>query len=189
MLDAGSSPSIGRDRTEGQKWSVYVGVEKAGIVEQLRTWFGEFGIPILALGGYSLGGYSSEPYIEEIVKDVRAQERPAVLIYAGDFDPSGTDIDRDFVDRSQCFHRVHRVALNPKQIKKYDLQPMAGKASDTRAAGFVEKHGELIQVELDALPPDVLEKLYWDVVKQYLDVSQFKKVVKQEARERKKLTA
>ena len=66
---------------------------------------------------------------------------------------------------------------------------MAGKASDTRAAGFVEKHGELIQVELDALPPDVLEKLYWDVVKQYLDVSQFKKVVKQEARERKKLTA
>src|SRR5207253_1904465 len=41
-----------RDRTEGQSVAVYVGVEKAGIVEQLTAWFGEYGVPILALGGY-----------------------------------------------------------------------------------------------------------------------------------------
>ena len=172
-----------RDRTEGQEWSVYVGVEKAGIVEQLRAWYGDLGIPIIALGGYS-----SESYIEEIVTDVRAQERPAVLIYAGDFDPTGTDIDRDFVDRSQCFAKVHRVALNPEQISEYHLPPLAGKASDTRAARFVEKHGELIQVELDALPPDILRKLYSAAIDLYLDVSQYEAVVKQEAREREAVT-
>jgi hypothetical protein len=41
------------DRTEGQPVSIYLGIEKAGIVEQLRWWFGdERGIPILPLGGY-----------------------------------------------------------------------------------------------------------------------------------------
>ena len=28
-------------------------VEKAGMVVQLQDWFGDFGFPILALGGYS----------------------------------------------------------------------------------------------------------------------------------------
>ena len=30
-----------RDRTEGQEVSVYLGVEKAGIVAQLQEWFGD----------------------------------------------------------------------------------------------------------------------------------------------------
>src|SRR5262245_29902423 len=42
-----------RDRTDGQNVSLYLGVEKAGIVAQLQEWFGDLGIPILALGGYS----------------------------------------------------------------------------------------------------------------------------------------
>ena len=173
-----------RDRTEGQESSVYVGVEKAGIVEQLSAWFGEFGIPILALGGYA-----SQTLVADIFADVSRQGRPAVLVYAGDFDATGTDIDRDLMERTGCFDEVHRIALNPEQIAEYDLPPLAGKMSDTRAAGFVEKHGELIQVELDALPPDVLRKLYSAAIKQYLDLSQYEAVVKQEAREREELVA
>ena len=79
-----------RDRTEGQSFTIYVGVEKNGIVEQLEDWFGDLGFPILALGGYS-----SQPYIEDVIEDVRRQQRPAALIYAGDFDPSGEDIPRE----------------------------------------------------------------------------------------------
>jgi hypothetical protein len=40
------------DRTAGQDVSIYLGVEKAGMVVQLQSWFGDLGIPILALGGY-----------------------------------------------------------------------------------------------------------------------------------------
>jgi hypothetical protein len=29
-----------RDRTEGQEWSIYIGVEKRGMIEQLDSWFG-----------------------------------------------------------------------------------------------------------------------------------------------------
>lgn len=87
-----------RDRTEGQAWSVYVGVEKAGIVEQLTAWFADLGVSILALGGYS-----SQSYVDVVASDAARQKRQAGLIYAGDFDPSGEDIDRDFLERAGCF--------------------------------------------------------------------------------------
>lgn len=95
--------------------------------------------------------------------------RPAVLLYAGDFDASGEDIDRDFLARSDCWAKVLRVALSREQVDAYDLPPQPGKASDPRARGFVERHGELVQVELDALPPDVLRDLYRDALAGFWD--------------------
>jgi hypothetical protein len=170
-----------RDRTEGQDVSIYLGVEKAGIVEQLESWFGALGIPILAFGGYS-----SQSYVDDIKEDVAAQDRPAVLIYAGDFDPSGEDIDRDFLERTGCFDNVVRVALTADQVEQYELPEQMGKRSDTRARKFVERHGRLVQVELDALPPDLLRDLYANAIADYWDESAFKAAV---AREREDAAA
>ncbi|MBM3147242.1 MAG: hypothetical protein FJ000_05020, partial [Actinobacteria bacterium] len=95
-----------RDRTEGQMQTVYIGVEKNGMVEQLQSWFGDLGLPILALGGYA-----SQAYVKQVYQDACREGREAVLLYAGDFDPSGEDIPRDFAERAGCFDEVHRVAL------------------------------------------------------------------------------
>ncbi|MBM4041885.1 MAG: hypothetical protein FJ290_25585 [Planctomycetes bacterium] len=164
-----------RDRTENQHLSLYLGVEKNGIVEQLEAWFGEFGIPIVALGGYS-----SQSYVDEIAADVEQQGRAAALIYAGDFDPSGEDIERDFRERAGCFAEVVRVALTAEQVEEFDLPPLMGKASDSRAKGFIERHGQLVQVELDALPPDILRRLYAEAIEQFWDKSAFQQAVAQE---------
>jgi hypothetical protein len=173
-----------RDRTKGQKVALYLGVEKSGIVEQLEAWFGNLGIPILALGGYS-----SQSYVDEVVADVSEQDRPAVLIYAGDHDPSGEDIDRDFVARAGCFDDVVRVALSAAQVVEHDLPPQPGKEGDSRARGFLERHGELRQVELDALPPNVLRELYEAAVDQFWDASAFEKVMQRERADRELLVA
>jgi hypothetical protein len=174
--------SYRRDRTEGQPWSVYLGVEKAGIVAQLDTWFGDYGVPILALGGYS-----SQSYVDEVVADVSDSDRPAVLLYAGDHDPSGEDIDRDFTDRTGCFDKVVRVALDASQVEEYQLPPQPGKAADSRAAGFVARHGELVQVELDALPPEVLRGLYAEALDGFWDTSAFEVSVARERDDRARL--
>jgi hypothetical protein len=171
-----------RDRTEGQPWSVYLAVEKAGIVEQLTAWFGDRGFPILALGGYP-----SQTYVNEIVEDVEGQNRKAVLLYAGDFDPSGEDIIRDFIERTDCFDRVIRVALTEKQVREYDLPEQPGKARDTRAKGFVARHGRLVQVEVDALPPDVLHQLFEEALEPFVDTSTFRAVLAQKEAEREAL--
>ena len=173
-----------RDRTEGQAVSLYLGVEKAGIVEQLQAWFGGLGVPILALGGYS-----SQTYVDDVAEDADTQDRPAVLLYAGDFDPSGEDIDRDFVARARCFEEVVRVALTADQVEAFGLPPAPGKVSDSRASRFIARHGELVQVELDALAPDALRALYQDAIDGYWAASAFERAVAREPVERAELVA
>jgi hypothetical protein len=168
-----------RDRTEGQPYSVYLGVEKAGIVEQLQEWFGDRGVPVLALGGYG-----SQTYVDEVVADVAQLDRPAVLLYAGDHDPSGEDIDRDFVARTDCWDEVRRVALTAEQVEQHGLPPQPGKELDSRARGFVERHGRLVQVELYALPPDVLRQLFVDAIAEFWDTTVYEQALQEEAADR-----
>jgi hypothetical protein len=171
-----------RDRTEGQKLSLYLGVEKAGMVVQLQSWFGDLGIPVLALGGYA-----SQTYTDDIVTHVERQDRDAVLLYAGDHDPSGHDIDRDLVERTDCWAEVVRIALNADQVEEYDLPPMPGKTTDSRAVKFMERFGELVQVELDALDPDDLRALYQAEIDRFWDTSAYEAVLTREESERDEL--
>ena len=172
------------DRTAGQEHSVYIGVEKAGLVAQLEAWFGDLGVPIVALGGYS-----SQSFVDVVAEDVDVDDRPAVLLYGGDFDPSGEDIDRDFVERTGCWDKVIRVALDAQQVDDLGLPPAMGKQADSRAAGFVARHGRLVQVELDAVAPDVLEGMYRDALADWWDESIYLKVLDREREHRAALTA
>jgi len=172
-----------RDRTENQEYSIYLGIEKHGLVEMVQGWFGDLGLPVIALGGYS-----SQTYVDAVVSDVEKDGRPAILLYVGDFDASGEDITRDFEGRSNCFDILERVALSIEQVEEFNLPPMVGKATDPRAAAFVAKYGKLIQVEVDAIPPDTLRELYEGAIARYFDMSIYKKVVAREKRDRKKLS-
>lgn len=171
-----------RDRSEGQEWSIYVGVEKHGMTTQLLHWFSKYGIPVLALGGYS-----SQTFVDVVRADVERQGRQSVLLYAGDYDPSGMDIDRDFEERTAIFDEVVRVALNRKLVDKYELPPMPGKTTDSRKAKFILAEGELVQVELDALPPEELRKLYQKQIDKYWDDRAYQESLEQEKRDQKKL--
>ncbi len=164
--------------------SLYLGVEKDGMVTQLEAWFGDLGLPILALGGYS-----SQTFTREVGVDALSQGRPAVLLYGGDFDASGEDIDRDFNARTGCFSQVVRVALTPDQVEEHRLPPQPGKATDSRADGFVARHGRLVQVELDALPPEVLRGLYESAIDGFMDMSTYRAALEREGRERGQLRA
>jgi len=170
------------DRTAGQDTSIYLGVEKAGMVVQLQSWFGDLGIPVLALGGYS-----SQTYAATVRRHVGAQDRFAVLLYAGDFDPSGEDIDRDFIEQTNCWLEVVRVALTAEQVREHRLPINPGKASDSRAAGFIERHGSLMQVELDALDPTALRSMFQAAVDEFWDTSAYRRVLDREQSARRRL--
>lgn len=164
-----------RDRTEGQEWQVWIGTEKVGQVELLRANFAELALPIVAVSGYA-----SQTYVDEVRNGVRADGRQALLVYAGDFDPSGEDIERDFVARTSCWDHTVRVALKDDQVLAYDLPPQLGKATDPRASKFMARHGRLVQVELEALPPDVLLDLYRTAVAPFVDMSTYQAVLASE---------
>lgn len=92
-------------------------------------------------------------------------------------------------DRTGCFNQVQRIALNAHQVVEYGLPPQPGKATDSRAPGFVARHGALVQVELDALPPELLRELYQEAIDAFWDMSVFNEVVGREQAERALLSA
>ncbi len=176
--------SYRRDRTEGQELQVWIAGEKRTLARQLEEWFGALGCPIVICAGYS-----SQTLCDDVHAAIEHDGRPAALVYAGDFDPSGEDIARDFVARVGAFDSVVRVAVSAEQVSELGLPPMLGKESDSRAAAFVERHGELVQVEVEAVHPQTLRGLYQDAIDKVWDTSAFEDVLQVEELERAELLA
>ena len=168
------------DRTLGQDHQVWLGVEKNALSGLLTEWFDDYGVPVLPLGGYSSEG------IDRVVRErVEDDGRPAVLIYAGDFDTSGLDIGRNFIEQTDRWDRAIRIALSEQQVLDMSLIVQEGKAADSRAPGFIAAHPLIhslydfgrdakgrrvpVQVELDAVDPQVLHDLYEDALREFWD--------------------
>lgn len=100
-----------RDRTHGQPYQLWLGTEKLGMVNQMRLWFGALGVPIVALGGHA-----SQSYVDMIARRVARDGRPAVLLYAGDHDPSGWRILSSFVDRTGFWVNPELPGWNPEDM-------------------------------------------------------------------------
>lgn len=192
--------SYTRDRTEGQDYILYLAGEKATLLAQLRSWFASnyvdangnrlygpdddkaLGLPIILTRGYG-----SQSYLDEVGAHVEADGRKAVLIYAGDFDASGEDILRDFLARCNVWEEIEHIAVRPYQVDELSLPVAPGKALDSRAAGFIERHGELMQVEVEAIPPDTLRDLYQDALDRYWDADAFGAILAAEQADRERL--
>ena len=174
------------DRTEGQQHALYIAVEKRTLTQVLDRAFGDLGFP-----AFAFAGYPSQTLLEDIEADIEKRpDQAPVLIYAGDFDATGVDIPRLVNDRiGASFHAIRHVALDPDQIRAHNLPPQPGKTTDSRAAGFVKKYGELVQVELDALPPEVLVDLYATAIDEFLDRSTFEAQLDREANDLEALRA
>jgi hypothetical protein len=52
---------------------------------------------------------------------VKAEGRPAALVLSGDFDASGMDISRSFVEMTSSWKKVHRIGLDEGLITRYGL--------------------------------------------------------------------
>jgi hypothetical protein len=174
-----------RDRLEGQDVLPIIVVEKATLVAQVYAWFGEpWGVPIAALRGYASESYQ-QAILALVDREVDTSTRDVELFYCGDFDPTGEDIPRAFEDNTGL--TLQRVALDWEQVEKYDLPPAVGKSTDSRAAAFVARHGQLVQVELEALPPEALRELLQSELDALIDTSMIQKVREREDVERRTL--
>lgn len=160
-----------RPRWEGQENYVEVWVEKealagvfADVCDDLKT------------VSFPNRGYTSITLLkdaaERFKKRALAREKTPYILYFGDFDPSGQDIERNIREKLQDTFgipvHVDRRALTREQIDEYELPPQPAKRTDARYESFVQEHGDLA-VELDALPPDDLKQLIRDSVGEYFD--------------------
>jgi hypothetical protein len=73
-----------------------------------------------------------------------------------------------------------------EQIEQYDPPPNPAKLSDSRAAKYIEEHGDS-SWEVDALPPDVLAQIVNDAFADVVDDSLMDEIKEREEADKKAL--
>lgn len=169
----------------GQSNYVEVWFEK----EALSSLFGDVCNP-RNITYFPARGYSSITQLKEAADRLKRvdQDRDKTILYFGDFDPSGQDIERNITERLENTFgvslQVERVALTKEQIDKHELPPQPAKKTDARYQDFVKEHGNKA-VELDALEPDLLKSYVRDKIGEYFDQDYYQEEVKTKEEEEK----
>jgi hypothetical protein len=147
------------DWWEQQRVRVLLCSEKSTVAGTVRPVTDEYGVGFL-----SLHGYSSATVARDIaVMSTRSLRRPLLLIYIGDWDPSGmhmSEVDLgDRIARYGGIVSITRVALTADDVADPRLPgfPASDKQKDARYSWFVERYGHRCW-ELDAMSPVVLRE-------------------------------
>jgi hypothetical protein len=111
------------------------------------------------------------------------------VLYFGDFDPSGEEMCTSLKKRLAelgSYPTIQKIALTKADVVRYDLPYDPAKVKDPRRDKFVEQHGDM-SVELDALPPDILQARIVEEVEKYVDKDALAAVKALEQEERKQI--
>lgn len=172
-----------RDVWQSQDRLVELWVEKdalSGIFEDIATYYG---MTVNVGRGYD--GWGSV----HLAAQRYSEWTEAIVLYFGDFDPSGMDISRSLNDRLGYFEtsiELERCALTKDDVIRYRLPFDPAKVSDTRSAAFVERYGDMA-VELDALPVELLQERIRQEIEGRIDLNALAEVLAVEKEERERL--
>lgn len=165
-------------------------VEKDAIANVLQPIASRWHIPLMVNRGYSSSSamYEAAARFMASANQVESEhydaddtfcDRPAVLLYLGDHDPSGEDMVRDIETRLTMFGvqdlTVEKLALTMEQVRQYKPPPNPAKLSDSRAAKYVKKYGKS-SWEVDALPPPVLTQIITDAISSHTNLAAYERV-------------
>lgn len=132
-------------------------------------------------------GYPSLTFLFELserLREAQANGKQCVILYFGDYDPSGEDIPRSIGENLEKFGifgvEIRRIALMEQQVIEWNLPPAPAKETDSRTANW----DGLGQVELDAVKPEKLISLLDDAINEIFDRELYDELLKIESDER-----
>lgn len=174
-----------QDLWEDQPRRMFVLVEKEALVGVLEPVCRRYDIPLLAARGYPSGTVLREFALSDLRPCVKQEQTPLIL-HLGDHDPSGIDMTRDLAERICTFMQgrvegrldgevFKRIALNMPQIEELEPPENPAKTTDSRFQSYMAEFGES-SWELDALPPDYLERLIREEWEAVVDIVQWNNV-------------
>jgi hypothetical protein len=158
--------SYRRDFWDQQPVRVIVISEKGTVRGLLKPVLDEY-----AVGFLPVHGFSSATSVHDIAQD--EDGRPLVIIYVGDFDPSGMFMsEKDLPTRLAKYDgdhvEVHRVALTRFQVAALPSFPATDKRKDPRYKWFRANHGERCW-ELDAMDPNDLRECVEHEIRRWIE--------------------
>lgn len=171
-----AAESFAIDKWGSQPYRILVMVEKDALSGVLRPVCEELDIEFSANKGYA-----SSSHLYRVAKTMKewteaedeSDKQIPLVLYFGDHDPSGLDMDRDLRKRLSMysgleFVEVSRMALTYSQIEEHQPPPNPTKITDSRAEGYIIEFGNS-SWELDAMEPRLLADLVRTEVALYRD--------------------
>jgi hypothetical protein len=132
-------------------------------------------------------GYPSLTFLNEATerfKEAVLRGKKPVILYFGDYDPSGEDIPRSIEEniiKLGCNQiEVKRFALMQHQVIEWNLPPAPAKEGDSRTKNW----DGIGQVELDAIEPRKLQRMCQDAINEFFDYDLLDELNEIEERER-----
>jgi hypothetical protein len=134
-------------------------------------------------------GFSGATTVYDVAQDYDG--RPLVVLYVGDWDPSGLCMsEQDLPDRIAKYGGNHvilkRIALTREHLAGLPSFPASNKKKDPRYGWFVRRFGERCW-ELDALDPNDLRELVEDAIKEQIEPISWERCAAVEKAERESL--
>lgn len=130
-------------------------------------------------------GYPSLTFLNESAdrfRDADANGKTCIILYFGDYDPSGEDIPRSIgenLNKLGAYVRIERISLLEHQVIELNLPPAPAKSTDSRTANW----DGLGQVELDAVNPDTLREMCLNSINNHFDQSLYEDLLEQQKEE------
>lgn len=173
----------------GQEVYIEVWVEKRADMPHIMATAHQYNITVNAGNGYD--GWSSIHDAHLRLKPHEEADRQCHILYLGDYDPSGLHMAHSLEERLRTFGvapEFHRLGVNRDDIDEHDLPEWPGKESDPRADWMFKHFGELLQVEMDALPVSVIQTKVSTAIESLLNMKVFREARSLEEEEREALT-
>lgn len=164
--------SYRRDFWDQQPRRVMVVSEKGTVRGLLRPVLDDF-----AVGFQVMHGFSSATIVHDISED--DDGRPLVILYVGDFDPSGMfmseeDLPNRFTKYAGDHVELRRIALTREQTRGLLSFPATDKRKDPRFRWFVRNFGKRCW-ELDAMDPNDLRACVKREIKRLIEPTAWKR--------------
>lgn len=177
--------SYRKDRWSDQPHRLLVMSEKGTVAGLLQPVLHEMGVPFLVAHGFS-----SATVVKGLADESMIDERPLVILYVGDFDPSGrymsdVDLPRRLIQYGGDAD-VIRVALHEHQVPGLPSFPARSKAQDARFKWFISRFG-FDCWELDAMDPNDLRAVVRTAIDGYIEPEAWERASVTEAAELKSL--
>lgn len=170
-----------KNRWENQDYYPEVFIEKKALQNVFQKPCDRLNVALGACKGYPSLTFLNEA--AERFKTAEANGQIPIILYFGDYDPSGEDIPRSIeenISRLGVDVEVRRFALMEEQVVSWGLPPAPTKQGDSRSANWTG----LGQVELDAVKPEKLRVMCREAIESIFDEDLHDELIETEAEER-----
>lgn len=175
-------------RHQDQDNHIELWTEKDALTSVLKPITDNYHVTLMVNRGYSSISAMYDAYRR--LQRMRGTGKACVILYLGDHDPSGLDMDRDINERLNYLFgtsvEFERIGLTMEQIDELNPPPNPAKVTDPRAQNYIAEHGES-SWEVDALNPEDLNRIVKEAIERYMDMDKYQAWKDKEERDKERL--